>query len=200
MNHYLRLGVAALAGIALFTQVGAAAQAGNGDGQDGYGITRDFESGFITPITYTHGFYCDLSVPAKSQSGCEAGTSYKRPPARQFDQLYITVPLGFTVPPMDMQCPTGLVCIDHPATIDLSAIGGPGDAMTPGHDHYTTTRNNGVPEWWDVEVVGVTDSATYNDIRAHGSFAYIDHLIKMGDKHLTKPIPTNLFLFFGVGR
>ncbi len=156
--------------------------------------------GFNAPITYSHGFYCDTTVPAKSSTGCEVGTSFSKPPSPNYDPLYITVPLGFTLPAMDMQCPTGLVCIDHPPTVDLSAIGGPANTMTPGHDHFTTTRNNGVAEWWDVFVIGVTDRTTYFNIQNHASFAYIQHLIQMGDKHVTKPIPTNIFLYFSVGR
>ena len=178
----------------------SAALASPGGGSDGFGKTNDFDSGFVTENTYTQGFFCDTTVPAQSQSGCEVGKTFNKPPSKNFDPLWITVPLGFTVPQMDMQCPNGLTCVDHPATIDLSAIGGPANAATPGHDHFTSTRNGGVPEWWDVYVVGVTDRATYYAIRQHGSFAYVEQLIKSGDKHVTKPIPTNLFLFFAVGR
>ncbi len=170
-----------------------------GQGINGFGRTADFEMGFITSDTYSHGYYCDTSVPAKSSSGCEVGTTFKMPPAPHYDPLYITVPLGFTVPMEQMQCPDKLVCIDHPSTIDLSAIGLPGNAMTPGHDHFTTTRNGGMPEWWDVQVVGVTSKAAFERIRQHGSYAYIEHLIKSGSKDVTKPLPTNLFLYFAVG-
>ncbi len=169
-----------------------------GQGTNGFGKTSDFEAGATLEDVYSRGFYCDTSVPAKSQTGCEVGAGFKVPPAKNYDPLYITVPLGFSVPPMSMQCPTGLICIDHPATIDLSAIGGPTNAMTPGHDHFTATTNNFQPEWWDVQVIGVTSPATYADIARHRSFGYIQYLIKKGDKTVTQPVPTNLFLFFAV--
>lgn len=169
-----------------------------GQGADGFGKTSDFEAGTTLEDDYRHGFYCDTTVPAKSYSGCEVGATYKVPPAKNFDPLYITVPLGFSVPPMSMQCPTGLICIDHPATIDLSAIGGPTNAMTPGHDHFTATTNNFQPEWWDVQVIGVTSAATYADIQRHRSFGYIQYLIKSGNKTVTQPVPTNVFLYFAV--
>ena len=169
-----------------------------GHGIDGFGKTDDFDASHLANDVYTHGFYCDTSIAAKSATGCEVGTKFAKPPATQFDPLYITVPLGFTVPPMQMQCPQGLICIDHPPTIDLSAIGGPTNAMTPGHDHFTTTRNMGMPEWWSVYVIGVKNVATYNAIANHGSFAYIEHLIDKGDPNVTAPIPTNLFLYFAV--
>ncbi len=169
-----------------------------GQGANGYGKTSDFDGGYILEDVYSHGFYCDTSIASKAASGCEVGAAFQKPPAKQFDPLYITVPLGFTVPPMAMQCPSALICIDHPATIDLSLIGGPSSTMTPGHDHFTTTTNGFMPEWWNVEVVGVTSRATYYAISTHRSFQYIQSLIAKGDKTVTKPIPTNLFLYFAV--
>ncbi|MBC5803264.1 MAG: hypothetical protein GIX03_09800 [Candidatus Eremiobacteraeota bacterium] len=165
-----------------------------------YGKTNNNESGLLLEDIYTRTWFCDLSVPAQSSSGCEVGASYNHPPVppNQFDPLYITVPLGFAVPPMQMQCPNGLVCVDHPGTIDLSRIGLPGNVPTPGHDHFTTTTNQGAPEFWDVFVIGVKNRQTYDAIEAHRSFSYIEQLIKAGNPYVTKPIPTNLFLYFAV--
>jgi len=172
-------------------------QAGSGS-FNGFGKTDNSIKGNKTTDVYTHTWYCDTSIGAKSMSGCEVGTIFKKPPNQNYDPIYITVPLGFSVPAMSMDCPDKLVCVDHPATIDLSAIGGPANAMTPGHDHFTTTVNNGRPEWWDVFVIGVKDAKTYQDIKNHRSFEYIQQLIKRGDKNVTAPIPTNLFLYFAV--
>jgi len=163
-----------------------------------YGKTDNNDSGRLTEDVYSHGWYCDTSVPAKSVTGCEVGATFKMPPSSQFDPLYITVPLGFTVPPMQMQCPNGIICVDHPPYIDLSLIGGPSNAATPGHDHFTTTRFMGKSEWWNVLVIGVKSRSTYNDIEQHRSFAYIKQLINMHNPNVTKPIPTNLFLYFAV--
>jgi len=163
-----------------------------------FGKTNDFDGGRLFEDVYTKSFYCDATVPAKSSTGCEVGANYKVPPAKNFDPLYITVPLGFTVPPMQMQCPNGVVCVDHPATVDLSLIGGPVNAMTPGHDHFTTTVNGYLPEWWHVLVIGVKNQATYDAIKRNGSFYYITQLLAKKDPNVTAPIPTNLFLYFAV--
>ena len=169
-----------------------------GHGTDGFGKTDNFDAGRLTNDEYLHGYYCDTTIPAKSATGCEVGVKFMKPPAKSFDPLYITVPLGFSVPPMQMQCPQGLICIDHPPTIDLSAIGGPTNAVTPGHDHFTTTLNMGKPEWWAIYVIGVKNAATYNAIAEHGSYRYIESLIAKKDPNITTPIPTNLFLYFAV--
>lgn len=210
--------IAAAAAMLLAGGVGTAAAAAGGTGMAGHGVdefgmTKAFFNGHAVDFTYSKGFYCDTSVLASSTSGCEAGAGALVPPAKDFDPLYITVPLGFKVPTQKMECPDGLVCVDHPATIDLSRLEKAlkplypslTDAQltatlknvpTPGHDHFITTRDHGKREWWDVQVVGVTSKSEYNKIAAHRSAAFLKKEIKAGKT--TAAIPTNLFLFFSV--
>jgi hypothetical protein len=152
-------------------------------------------------------------VTSGATSGCEAGANFTKAPSMNYDPLYITVPLGFNVPAMSMECPAGLVCVDHPGTIDLSrlepALKGlyPSltdaqlttaltNAATPGHEHFITTTNGRKAEWWDVKVIGVTSLKEWNAINAHKSFAFLNTQVKK--KLTTGVIPTNLFLYFSV--
>jgi hypothetical protein len=184
-----------------------------GRGIDEYGMTKAFYRGHATSFTYSHGYWCDKSVRSTASSRCEAGAKWKKAPAKQHDPLYITVPLGFTVKPMSMDCPNGLVCVDHPGTIDLrrlepalkplypqltrkQLLAALRNAPTPGHQHFITTRFGGRPEWWDVRVVGVTSKAEYQKINRHKSAHYLLEQVKAGNT--TGVIPTNLFLYFGV--
>jgi hypothetical protein len=188
-----------------------------GTGVGEFGMTKSFYDGHTVSFTYTKGFYCDTSVKAKSSSGCEAGANFKKPPAKNFDPLFITVPIGSAakVPAMSMECPQGLVCVDHPGTIDLSRLEStihtiaPYNGLskkaltsalqnfaTPGHEHFITTRNGGKGEWWDVKVVAVTSTKEYNALNKHASYAYLAKQIK--DKKAVGPIDTNLFLYFAV--
>ncbi len=184
-----------------------------GMGISEYGMTQSFFNGGTVSFTYSKGFYCDRTVSSGASSGCEAGANYKVAPAKNFDPLYIAVPLGFTVPMMSMECPTALVCVDHPGTIDLSRLepdlkalypqytaaqltAALKDSATPGHEHFITTTNGGKAEWWDVKVIGVTSMKEWNAIVAHKSFAFLNQQVT---KKLTTPIiPTNLFLYFSV--
>jgi hypothetical protein len=186
-----------------------------GTGINEFGMTAAYYDHHTLDFTYTKGFFCDTSVSAKSSTGCEVGQKYNKPPAPSFDPLYITVPLGFTVPMNMQQCPATLICVDHPGTVDLTRIE-PAlkplypqftDAQltmalqnfaVPGHDHFITDTNNFKPEWWDVQVVGVTSAKTYEEIQEHRSFSYIQELLKDHDKSVVGPIPSNLFLFFAV--
>jgi len=184
-----------------------------GMGINEFGMTQSFFNGRTVSFTYTKGFYCDRHVGSAASSGCEAGAGFKVPPAKSFDPLYITVPLGFTVPTASMECPSGLVCVDHPGTIDLSRLEPDLKALypqltaaqltaalknfaTPGHEHIITTDNGRQAEWWDVKVVGVTSLSVWNSINAHRSFAFLNQQVKA--KMTTPVIPTNLFLYFAV--
>jgi hypothetical protein len=184
-----------------------------GMGINEFGMTKSYFNGHTVSFTYAQGFYCDKHVASASSSGCEAGAAFKVPPAKNFDPLYITVPLGFTVPAMSMACPTALACVDHPGTIDLSRLepalkalypqytaeqltAALGNTATPGHEHFITTLNGNKAEWWNVEVVGVTSMSEWNAINAHQSFSFLNQ--QVNKKLTTQFIPTNLFLNFAV--
>ena len=184
-----------------------------GRGIDEFGMTRAFVHGHATSFTYTHGYFCDRHRRSTASSRCEAGAKWKHAPSGDHDPLYITVPLGFTVKPMAMDCPNGLVCVDHPGTIDMRRLEPAlkplfpqltdkelrhalANYPTPGHQHFITTRAGGRPEWWDVRIVGVTSRAEYHKINQHKSAGYLLRQVKQGKT--TPVIPTNLFLFFGV--
>lgn len=189
----------------------------SGQGVDEFGMTQAFLHGKTTQFTYTKGFFCDTSVPSAASTGCEAGATYQKAPAKDFDPLYITVPLGFQQPMNMLDCPDNLICVDHPGTMDLTRLepalkplypqltdaqltAALKNFAVPGHDHFITTANAGKAEWWDVQIVGVTNPHTYHEILEHKTFGYIQKLIRTKDKNVVGPIPTNLFLFFGVNK
>ena len=209
--------VVVAAGVGVAAATSTAAPASNamskGMGINEYGMTKSFFNGGTVSFTYSKGYYCDKSVSSAATSGCEAGANYKVAPATNFDPLYITVPLGFTVPAMSMECPATLVCVDHPGTIDLSRLEPDLKALypkltaaqltaalknsaTPGHEHFITTTNGGKAEWWNVDVVGVTSLSEWNAINAHKSFTFLKQ--QVAAKKTTAIIPTNLFLYFSV--
>ncbi|RZS90936.1 hypothetical protein EV189_0166 [Motilibacter rhizosphaerae] len=205
---------AALALAATSAAPAHAASSAKGSGAASYGMTKAFYGGKALSFTYSKGYKCDTGIKAASTTGCEVGAAWNHAPSRQHDVLYITVPLGFTPKPMQ-DCPAGITCVDHPMTVDLTRLepalkplypkltdaqltDALKDFMTPGHDHFITDTNHGKAEWWDVQVVGVTSSKTYDAIHSHQSFAYIQKLIKAKDKTVVGPIPSNIFLYFSV--
>ena len=211
------LAIAIAGGVGIAAAANTSAPASNamqkGMGINEFGMTKSFFDGHTVSFTYSKGYYCDKSVTSGASSGCEAGAEFKVPPAKSFDPLYITVPLGFTVPTASMECPSALVCVDHPGTIDLSALepalkglyptltaaqltSALKNYATPGHEHIITTQNGGQAEWWDVKVVGITKLSVWNAINAHQSFSFLNQ--EVSKKLTTGIIPTNLFLYFSV--
>lgn len=174
---------------------------------DNVGTTNGWFNGEDVKFLYSQQFFCDKSVPAKSSTGCEAGAQYKSlPPGTApgaIDPLYIPVPIGFTPSDPYVQCRATPMCIDHPATVDLSALaatlGAPAssltNAMLPGHDHIVTTRNDDQPEWWPVVVLGVTDQASWTALNTAKSYAEAQAL-ETAKKAVE--VPTNVFLWFQV--
>ncbi|WP_159392381.1 hypothetical protein [Streptomyces niveus] len=172
------------------------------------GVTDGWYEGDTIKFLYTQNFFCDPTVSSGAPSKCEAGATYNNvPPGTTSDKftdpLYIPVPL-FKPGPKKLQCPANVPCVDHPTTIDLSRLASalkmPASALKntelPGHDHIITDRNNDRPEWWPVFVVGVTDPGSFAEIQAGKSFDTITKLAADPKSGVTKPIPTNTFLFF----
>jgi hypothetical protein len=201
-------------GVAVAATAGAPSNSvSSGRGIPQYGLTKGFLNGHTVTFKYTKGFHCDTSVKSAASSKCEAGAPAKKAPKGTRDPLFITVPLGFTVKAMNMECPNALACVDHPGTIDLSRLepalkplypqltdaqltAALKNYATPGHQHFITTKAGGAQEWWDVKVVGVTSKAEYQAINKHKSASFLKKEIKAG--RTTAAIPTNLFLYFGV--
>jgi hypothetical protein len=164
-------------------------------------------------LRYTKGFSCDTSIPSAATTGCEAGTKWTKAPAEITDELFITVPLGFTV--KNLECPANLVCVDHPGTIDLTRLEPAlkplypqlSDAQltqvlrnypAPGHDHFMQVNGGYRAEWWEVVIIGVTDRKVYDRIAASHNYKTAGDLLRAKNPHVIGPIPTNIFLHFAV--
>jgi hypothetical protein len=158
-------------------------------------------------LLYSAPYFCDTSVQKSGANPCEAGQKPNKVPpditsAQYTDPLYIPTPL-FKQPVNDLQCPTGLPCIDHPMSADLSrlasTLGAPASALAnfalPGHDHIITNRNNNNPEWWPVTVIGVTNPASFALITRAHSYAEVKKL-EADPANGVLEVPTNIFLFF----
>ncbi len=177
------------------------------------GESYGYYGGTNVDLLYSENYYCDTAVPSHAATGCEVGSGPSSPDptapspdgtsignTTHDDTLYIPVPLFADPPPT--QCTATATCVDHPPTIDLSAIAGalPGDPSPsslynvpiPAHDHVVGTRNDGLPEWWNVQVIATTDPATFATLR---SVSAIDAAVASAK---AVSVPTNAFLFFQV--
>ncbi len=178
------------------------------------GESNGYYNGTNVDLLYSENYYCDANVSSAASTGCEAGAGPSASPSATSagtsgtslgntthgDTLYIPVPLFSSPPPT--QCVSTATCIDHPPSIDLSRIAGalPGspspssvsNVPIPAHDHVVGTRNSGLPEWWNVEVVATTSSTTFSTLTSVGAITAAENA------HTVIPVPTNVFLFFQV--
>jgi hypothetical protein len=175
----------------------AAGQVGSAkDGEQG--TTGGWYDGRDVTLRYNKPFYCDTTVFSGASSGCTVGAEPQVPPrGGDVPVLYVMVPLAGTGQSgaTSLQCPETGSCINHPATLDLSAVFGPGteDAPLPPHSHVVDVKHGG---WWELEVVGVTDAAAWDALVAGKDLRTVRELQAAGQA--TPDIPTNSFLFFNV--
>ena len=180
------------------------------------GESNGFYNGTNVDLLYSEDYYCDPAIPSNdAKTGCEAGVAATPNPTgtskngtilgntKHSDTLYIPVPIGFTPPPT--QCVGTATCIDHPSTIDLSALAGylgvsnPAtlDAVAiPAHNHVVGTRNDGLPEWWNVQVVATKSLATFKTLTSVQAINKAEADPNAGTT--ATPVPTNAFLFFQI--
>jgi hypothetical protein len=203
----LALGLAAASGTALAAsgspQTGMAGMAQMTSATGSHaptGFTNGWYDGHTVRFFYSKNYSCSAPPASKASSGCEAGADYTQTPASTFDPLYVVVPLGFTPPKSTLQCPVAGHCIDHPSTIDLSAVLGAGtsDLPLPAHSHIVATANSNQAEWWNVDVVGVKSLKAWDKIVHAKSDRELQYLQRTDSKDVTGNITTNLFLYFSV--
>ena len=176
------------------------------------GESYGYYNGTNVDLLYSEDYYCDTNVSSNASTGCEVGAPQSGSPSASSpngtslgntthqDTLYIPVPLFAGAPPT--QCTATATCIDHPPTIDLSRIAGalPGspppsslnNVPIPAHDHVVGTRNGGLPEWWNVEVVATTDPATFASLTSTAAITAAVNASKAIEAQ------TNVSLFFQV--
>jgi hypothetical protein len=173
------------------------------DGAD-FGFTDGWLEGRTVRFFYHKPFFCRTPVedelPVGSSSECEVGSDGTEDPrGGNIPDLYVMTPLGFRPDESTLQCPVVGHCINHPSTIDLSRLFGPSvaNAPLPAHSHIIEERSG---NWWELEVIGVKDLATWNAVVAGKSLETVRALqaADPGAAHITPDIPTNTYLFFSV--
>ena len=170
----------------------------NSAGGDAKGVTGGWLDGETVTFFYPKAFFCKEPPTSGASSNCELGEEAATAPRAgdSIPVLYVMTPLGFRPDESTLQCPTVGSCINHPSTIDVSRVFGPGteNFALPAHSHIVDVAKGG---WWEIEVIGVTDPAVWAEVVEGKSLDSVRELQAKG-VGITGDIPTNLFLFFNV--
>ena len=169
-----------------------------------FGFTPGWFDGQTVQFFYHKPFFCQTPVedglPVGSTSGCEVGSDGTVDPRPgNIPILFVVTPIGFRPAEDTLHCPVVGNCINHPHTLDVSRVFGPGteNVPLPAHSHVVAQASG---NWWELHVVGVKDPATWDKIVAGKSLATLRALQAAdpaGDK-ITAEILTNTYLFFDV--
>ena len=170
------------------------------------GFTAGWQNGKTVSFFYTKPFFCDTTTESAAPSGCEIGEDGNVDPRPgKIPVLYVMTPTGFRPADSTLHCPVVGSCINHPSTIDLSRVFGPGfaDVPLPAHSHIIDSdlaesqANGGQAGWWEIEVIGVSSPTVWNQIVAGKSLATVRALQAQG-VGITDDIRSNSYLFFSV--
>ena len=170
------------------------------------GFTDGWENGKTVEFFYSKPFFCEEPPESGAPSKCEIGEDGTVDPRPgKIPILYVMTPMGFTPDPSTLQCPIPGNCINHPSTIDLSRVLGPGSSnvLLPAHSHIIDSdlgesqADGGQAGWWEINVIGVKTLAAWNAIVAGKSLATVRSLQASGSD-LTSDIESNSYLFFNV--
>jgi hypothetical protein len=170
------------------------------------GFTDGWENGTTVSFFYTKNFFCAEPPSSGAPTQCEVGEDGSVDPRPgKIPVLYVMTPTGFTPDISTLHCPIPGNCIDHPSTIDLSRVFGPGfaDVPLPAHSHIIDSQlaesqaNGGQAGWWEIEVIGVSSPAVWDRIVAGKSLATVRALQAEG-VGITGDIRSNSYLFFDV--
>lgn len=177
----------------------------NAQGGADRGFTDGWQNGKTVLFFYNKNFFCVEPPSSGAPSQCEAGEDGTVDPRPgKIPILYVMTPVGFRPDASTLQCPTVGSCINHPSTIDLSRLAGPGaaNAPLPAHSHIISSSahaDGGNAGWWEIVVIGVTDPAVWDKIVAGKSLATVRALQASG-AGITGDIRSNAYLFFAVRR
>ena len=165
------------------------------------GRTDGWADGKTVTFHYNKPFFCAPGSSSKdAATGCILGEEPRSAPRKgAIPVVYVAVPLGFDVAKSTLQCPEAGACINHPSTIDLSPVFGPGteQAPLPPHSHVIGDEGAGNKGgWWEIEVVGITSPAAWDRLVAGKSLETLRAIQASSEGGATGDIPTNLFLFF----
>ncbi len=162
------------------------------------GNTQGWYNGKTVTFSYhTLNGFCEQPPKSGAPSNCEVGAEAMGVPrAGAVPILYVIEPVGFRPATSTLQCPKVGNCINHPSTLDVSRVNGPGteNVPLPAHSHIITVPDSG---WHQIYVIGVKDPNAYSQIAQGKSIETVRTLQKSGAA-VTADTQTNAFLFFDV--
>lgn len=169
-------------------------------------LSKAAEKGYIdgwfdgneVQLFYTKSYFCAEPPVSGAPTNCELGAEPEiAPRPGPIPTIYALAPVGFQPDVATLSCLRGSPCLNHPAMIDASRIGGPPAAPALSHSHILNARGGG---WFKTVNVRVFSAAAWNEIAAAKTLAKVREL-QGGNPDVGVPgvisadTPTNIYFF-----
>jgi hypothetical protein len=154
-------------------------------------------------LYYTRSYFCAEPPSSGAPSNCELGAPGEvTPRPGQIPIIYAIAAVGFQPDPATVACRAGTPCLNHPAMIDASRVGGSPTASPPSHSHILSQRAGG---WFNTVNIRVFNLQAWNQIAAAKSLAKVREL-QGGNPAggvpgvISADTPTNIYFFIAGAR
>ena len=156
-------------------------------------------------LYYTKTFFCAEPPDSGAPSGCELGADAETAPRPgRIPTIYaVAAAGGIPAPLMTLACAPGTVCLNHPAMIDASRVGGLPNGPAVPHSHILSEHAGG---WFHTVNIRVRDLTVWNQIAAAKSLDKVrelqaDPIVGVnGQRLISADTPTNIFFFIASWR
>ena len=177
----------------------------NSGAHDDKGYIDGWFNGQRVELYYTKTFFCAEPPDSGASTGCELGADAKTAPRPgPIPTIYAIAAAGGIQPPLDtLACAPGTVCLNHPAMIDASRVGGSANGPAVPHSHILSEHAGG---WFHTVNIRVRDLNVWNQIAAAKSLDKVrelqaDPIIGVnGQRLISADTPTNIFFFIASWR
>jgi len=149
-------------------------------------------------LYYTKSYFCAEPPVSGAPTDCEIGAPPEvGPRPGPIPTIYAIAAVGFQPDPATVACVAGSPCLNHPAMIDASRIGGPANAPALSHSHILDSRAGG---WFHTVNIRVFSTTAWNEIAAAKTLAKVREL-QGGNPAvgvagvISADTPTNIYFF-----
>ena len=149
----------------------------------------------------TRVYFCSVPPASGADTGCESAPTLRSLLAQDRYERFMPSPLSGSTGSTTLACPPGSTCLNHPAMIDASRVGGRGNGPGLPHSHIVDEHGGG---WRHTVNIRVFNLDAWNQIAAAKSLAKVREL--QGDPAIGRPgvisadTPTNIFFFIASWR
>ena len=171
-----------------------------------HGVNQSEDKGYIdgwfdggdVQLYYTKSYFCAEPPLSGAPTNCEIGADAEvAPRPGLIPTIYAIAAVGFQPDVATLACLRGSPCLNHPAMIDASRIGGPSAGPGLSHSHILDARAGG---WFHTVNIRVLSAAAWNEIAEAKTLAKVREL-QGGNPDVGVPgvisadTPTNIYFF-----